>query len=408
MTGPVRRFYLATLLGAVGNGLILSLSVVYLHDIRHQSIFFSEMVLTINGFTVILLSGPIGSLTDKLGPLRVMVVGLLVEGAGLCVYAFATTRVSIVATSILIVLGGSAVWGPSSVLLTRLVAHHHRQSAYGLNFQLLNLGIGVGLAVSALIVNLHDSSTFTALYLGTALMTLCTAGVMVSLAPYGRAVEAKDPQPGDQRGGWREVLADRRLRRFISASLVLVVCGYGSIETGFSLYIVNVAHLSVKFIGIIFIFNTVTIVVGQPFTIRLIQGRSRTMVMCVVGLLWGSSWLLVATTVLLPHYVALGVLCLSTVIFAMGETFWSPVAPALVNEMAPEHLRGRYNAASGFTWSLSGVVAPLLTGLFIGSHIGKLWPLFVAGGAIGGGLFATTLRHRLTPQEDGRIAPVTP
>ncbi len=50
--------------------------------------------------------------------------------------------------------------------------------------------------------------------------------------------------------------------------------------------------------------------------------------------------------------------------FALGETLWSPVAPALLNELAPEHLRGRYNSFQSLLWGVSGAIGPMITGLF--------------------------------------------
>jgi MFS family permease len=96
-------------------------------------------------------------------------------------------------------------------------------------------------------------------------------------------------------------------------------------------------------------------------------------------------------------------LCLGQVVFALGETLWAPVAPALVNDLAPEHLRGRYNALSGLVWGVSGTVGPLIAGLFLAGGHGVAWTLTIAIGALVGGLGATTLRRVLTPAEDGRV-----
>jgi len=81
---------------------------------------------------------------------------------------------------------------------------------------------------------------------------------------------------------------------------------------------------------------------------------------------------------------------------------WSPVGPALINDIAPEHLRGRHNAAFGLTWGLSSAPAPLLAGLFLGSTHAHAWPFAIALGALVGGAVLTSLQRRLTPQEDGR------
>jgi len=63
------------------------------------------------------------------------------------------------------------------------------------------------------------------------------------------------------------------------------------------------------------------------------------------------------------------------IVFALGETMLSPVGPALVNEIAPEHLRGRYNAAAGLAWGVSGTLAPAITALYFNdtSEVGGPW-----------------------------------
>ena len=80
------------------------------------------------------------------------------------------------------------------------------------------------------------------------------------------------------------------------------------------------------------------------------------------------------------------------------------MGPSLVNHIAPEHLRGRYNAAFGVTWGVASIVAPLLTGLFLGSSHATMWPFVLCGGALVGGLLMLRLGHRLSAEEDGRVA----
>jgi MFS family permease len=402
-SGPARRFFACTLLSAIGNGMILSFAVVYVHDVRHQSTLFAECLLVGTAIGGLCTAPLAGTLTDRFGPAYLMITGMLVAGCGIGLYAEATTPWGIVSAVAVMVVGQAGGWGPGTVLLTRLVTPAQRQRAYGFNFMLLNLGIGLGLAVNAIFVNLSDASTFTNLYLANAGLTVCCVPVIVSLVRFGRALPASERARHDASvGEWREVLADRRLRHYMIAAFILLLSGYMSLDAGFSLFVTNVVHLSVHFIGIAFIFNTLTIVIGQHFALRFIQGKSRSRIMGVVGLLWAVSWLLIALTNVLPHALSLVVLCVSFSVFALGEIRWMPVSSALVNDIAPERLRGRYNAASGAVWSLTGAVAPLLAVWIMDSRVARLWPLIVAGGALLGGLYATTLRHSLTAHEDGR------
>jgi hypothetical protein len=40
-------------------------------------------------------------------------------------------------------------------------------------------------------------------------------------------------------------------------------------------------------------------------------------------------------------------------LFALGETVLSPISPALVNALATDELRGRYNALASMVWGVS-------------------------------------------------------
>jgi len=89
------------------------------------------------------------------------------------------------------------------------------------------------------------------------------------------------------------------------------------------------------------------------------------------------------------------------VIFAVGEALMSPVGSAFVNDLAPEHLRGRYNAANGLIWGVASTVSPVITGLYFGNGLAHWWPVatgitaLVAAGAF------LALRTQLSPAQDG-------
>ncbi len=410
VVGPVRRFYGATMLSALGTGLIISLNIIYVHLIRHHSIFFATFLLSMNALLGLALTPVIGTLTDKVGPVKVTLVSVVLMTIGLYCYAYTCSAWAFVVVSAILTIGGSGSWSPLSTMLARLIGPEHRQRAFGFNFMFVNLGIGAGALVSSSVVDRHNPLTFTHLYLGTATLTALTGIIYATLWRHGGPVrealdeaEAAEAEPVPAKGGWGEVLGDRRLRNFVLAALFMLICGYGSLEAGFSLFVVTYTKLTIKSIGIVFFFNTLTIVLAQLFVLGRIQGKSRARVMSLVGVLWALSWVFVTFTLHVPAWFALVLLCAAQIVFAIGETLWSPVAPALVNQIAPEHLRGRYNAAFGFTWTISGFVAPLIAALFLATSLGRFWPMFVGGGALVGSLLATRLRHHLTPLEDGLL-----
>lgn len=93
------------------------------------------------------------------------------------------------------------------------------------------------------------------------------------------------------------------------------------------------------------------------------------------------------------------------VVFALGETVWSATVPALVNAIAPEHMRGRYNSAQTLTWSLGATIGPGLAGAMIGAGLGMTWAALVGVGCLSFALIAQALRRGLTPAQDGLTVP---
>lgn len=59
------------------------------------------------------------------------------------------------------------------------------------------------------------------------------------------------------------------------------------------------------------------------------------------------------------------------VVFGIGETFLSPSVSPLVNDLAPDALRGRYNATVNLSWQAGTIVGPLLAGTALGHGAGR-------------------------------------
>ena len=82
----------------------------------------------------------------------------------------------------------------------------------------------------------------------------------------------------------------------------------------------------------------------------------------MVAGLWAVSWVMLGLSGALPVTFAVVAICLSTAVFALGETLSAPIMPSLVNDLAPAHLRGRYNAVQSITWGVSGALGPAIAG----------------------------------------------
>ena len=109
----------------------------------------------------------------------------------------------------------------------------------------------------------------------------------------------------------------------------------------------QVAEVSTRVIGFAFAVNTAVIVGLQFFVLGRITGRRRTRVFMVMSTLWGCPGWCSGSAGLVPGTLAASAAVLVFMaLFALGETMLQPTVPCITNDLALDHLRGRYNAVS--------------------------------------------------------------
>lgn len=402
MNPVVRRVLLGNALSAIGTGLTMPLLIVYLGEVRGLGTSVAGLAIAWLALVSLVLLPLVGVLVDRVGPRPVLMVGLVIEAAGVALLTQVTSATTAFLVATVLAAGSAASWSPQSALLGRLTTPDERPRVFGIQFMLLNLGIGLGGLVAATIVRVENPSSFVTLYYLDALTYLLYVGVLLTLRGVGVG-PAPVQEGADPDAGFREVVADRRLLRVMGMGLVLLTCGYGSLEVGLPVFITIVNDLAVSWVAVAYAVNTFSIVLLQLVTLRLIRGRSRSRLLAVIGVLWGLSWLVVGLTGILPVGAAIALILLSTFIFALGETLWAPIAPALVNDLAPDHLRGRYNSLQSVVWGISSSIGPALAGAMLGAGLLGAWVGIVVVGCLVASVMAIRLRPHLTPELDGRV-----
>ncbi|MET8836686.1 MFS transporter [Micromonospora sp. NPDC004540] len=403
-----RRILVGTLLSAVGRGLTLPFLFIYLTDVRGLSDARAGLVIGWFGAVTLALSPLGGTLIDRFGARRVVLPCLAIEAVGTGSLALVDSTASAFGVMTLVAVGSSAIWAGQNTILASLTGDGERQRVFGLNFALLNLGIGVGGLISGAVVDVARPVTFQAIYVLDAVSYLMPGLILLTLPHVGhRLVEDRAVDAGPGAGGYLAVLRDRPFRRLVLFGLVLTTCGYAQIEVGFAAYSVRVVEVSPRVVAWALAGNTVMIVLSQLLVIRRMEGRSRTGALAAVGAVFATAWLVLGAAGVVGTgnalLAALGVVACSA-IFGFGETMLSPVMPALTNALATDELRGRYNAMSSMIFGISGVIGPVTAGPLIGAANGRLWVAVVVGGCLTASVLALSLRPLLNAAQDGRVA----
>jgi MFS family permease len=387
----------------LGTGLVLPFHVVYLHEVRGFTLSDVGLLLGLPPLMGLLVVGPGGSAIDRLGARRIQlgVLGLLVIGNVLL--AFATTQaVAAVALAINGIAFGMS-WPAWQSVVASVIPTQLRQRYFGVNFTLLNLGIGIGGVVGGFFVDVSDTRTFQTIYLADAVSYL--PALLLLLGPLRHVAGKVDVMGSDDATpmGYLAVLRSPAMASLTVLSFVSSFVGYSQLNAGMPAYARGVGEISTRGLGLAFAANTMVIVLLQLVVLQRIEGRRRTRVIAVMGVVWAFSWVCLGLSGLVPGTAGATLLvaaCAS--VFAFGETLLQPTIPALVNDLAPDHLRGRYNALSSGSFQLAAVIAPPIAGFLIGHALGDVYiGLLVMGCLVCGLVAIAALEPRLSPQVNG-------
>ncbi|MGH3353620.1 MAG: MFS transporter [Nocardioides sp.] len=399
-----RRVLAGFAFASLGNGLTLPFLYVYLAQVRDLGSSTAGWMFAWMGLVGLAAAPGIGALLDRFGPRPVLLGALALEAVSIGSLGFVSGLVPVMAVLAGVVVGASPLWPGTTTLLAGMVPPHGRERAYGFAFLGLNVGIGVGGLVSAFLVDVNRPETFQVLYLCDALAYLAYAAVLALLVRSPRR-SGKSEAADEAGGNWGEVLRDRRAVALFGCGVLAVTFGYGQLEAGATAYAVDVAGVPATALGWAFAANAAVIVCGQVALLRLTSRWRRTTALTCAVLIWSLAWTVLATADLLPVAGAVAAIVVGLAVFGLGETLWAPVVTGLANTIAPDHLRGRYNACLGLTLTLGQILGPAIAGSLIGSGLGHLWALVVVGGTLTTALVLTRLRTLLSVEEDSPAAP---
>jgi MFS family permease len=380
---------------AIGNGMILPFTIIYLHRVRGFEIEIAALTLSFMSI-VGLAAGPIaGTLIDRLGSRRVLLSALFISMAGS--FAFIPVREpwqGFVAAGIS-GAGLASFWPSIQALLSQSVQSHQRSAVFSVHYAALNLGIGIGGITGGFVADISVPITFQRLYVVDAVTFI---PFMLLLATVLRGMGSEPTVVSEEEtvsGSYAQVFKDRVFVRVWLLMVLLVTVGYSQLESSFPAFATGAGGVGTEALGVAFAGNTFFIVISQLIVLKRVEGKRRTDLIFILCVVWGLCWAVTLASGALDAGWAQAGFLMAMVVFAFGETLLSPTIPAIVNDLAPDELRGRYNAVYTLAWSAGSIIGPALAGLFLGAGLAGLFFSGLIVLCVGAGLFGLSLRRHL-------------
>jgi len=325
---------------------VLPFLAFYLTDELNLTPAFVGLVLGTFGFGSIVATLVGGVLSDRLGRRPVLLISQLSTAATLVVLGLTTTPTSVLVLCGLLGLTSNTARPAFSAMMTDIVPAEDRVRAFSLNYWAINLGFAIAPVLGGLLAR----SGYLSLFLVDAATTLVFA-VLVFLR-----VPESHPTLGAPRaeGSMADVLRDR-----VFLSFVLLTFGFAVVFT---------QHLSTlpvqmgddglgpaQYGTVIALNGALIVLVTVPLT-RWLQRYARSRVLAISSLFLGLGFGATMWASTPAEYAA------TIVVWTVGEVIGAAVAPAVVADLSPAALRGRYQGVFGFSFAAAALVAPLVGG----------------------------------------------
>ena len=389
-------------LNYVGTGMFVPFLLIYLHNVRGFGLQTAGLVSAAFagvGMVVALGAGPA---VDRVGARRTAAVSLVLLALGLGAMPLVRQPWEAFAFVAVAGIGRGLFWPGYSTLLIAVTPAAAREGSYAVQRVTSNLGFGLGGLAAGLIVSTGDPSTFTLIFVLNAATYLL---FLVALA-FVREPERTERDAEPSVGGYAFVLRDRAFIGAIVIGGLFAAFGIAQLNSMLPVYAASDLGVSERGIGLIFLFNTLAILVLQLPMAKLLQGRRRVAALALTGLIWAAAWLLaLAAGLWFGVLVATGLLIAVGIVFAVGECLVGVVQGPLVAQLAPERLRGRYTALWLTTSQFGFTLGPALGGLLLAHSATLLW-LVSAGMCVACSAAAVFLGRALPTA--ARLAPISP
>jgi MFS family permease len=365
----------------VGTGMTLPLVIVYLHQSRGLGLAAAGLALSAVGAGGLVGTLAAGPLADRVGAGWTAIGALLLAGAGTLGYLAVHGTASAVAASLAQGAGFAGTWVGVFPLLVRAVAPALRGDVLATNYGLTNLGLGLGSTVAGIVLAVSPDA-FAPLFVADALTYAIFAAWIWRLGDLRRPGAAPGAEAASG-AGYGVVIRDPALLVATGLNLLLVTAGYAQLTSAFPAWATGPVGVSRSVVGFAFAANTWAIAVAQLPILAFVRRRRRTRATAVAGVLFALCWAIVLLAGHVPTAgAASAALVVGAGVFGLGETFLSPSLPAIVNDVAPEDVRGRYVAVYSTSWQIGPMIGPAVAGAALGAG---------AGGALMVGLAAACL-----------------
>ncbi|MFI1722272.1 MFS transporter [Streptomyces sp. NPDC020489] len=380
--GAPRLLAVSWLVKTIGSGLYLTTSTLFFTRVVGLPVHQVASGLTVAGIAALAGAVPLGTLADRFGPRRTYTVLLGVQFATMAALALARTFPAFLTLILVFLLAEQGSTAARGALVATVGEGAERVRLRAYLRVVTNIGITVGAAASALVIQADTEAGYMALLWCTA---LTYPGAAVPLW-WLRTDQTRPAGTSERTGSGWQVLRDRRY------AAVTLICGVLSLQAqvlsfAVPLWVLQHTEAPPVLVSGIVAVNTVLVICLQIRFSRGAEDDGRAARMCRnSGMALFIACVLVAFTGGLGGWSATVLLLLFAAALTFGELWLSAGSFGLSFSLAPDGKHGQYQGFFSLGRGAATAVAPaLIAALCLGDHPRAGWlvlgTLFIVAGA---------------------------
>jgi MFS family permease len=367
----IRILSLATLINTFGNGLFMTIEVIYFTIYVGLTPAQVGLGLSLGGGVSLLFNIPAGHLADRYGPRDITALAYAGEGLSLASFVFIHSFMPFLVMSL--VMGAVGATGQTLRMATiaKFGVGEERVRIRAYTRAVTNLGIGLGAVFAGVALAVNTGSGYITMLLLDA-ATFFGAALVWRRLPY--------VAPTVNKGEPFSFIALKD-KKFVTATLLngVMTLHFVIQNVAIPLWIVHETKAPRWWVAVLMLVNTISVVL---FQVRASKGsgdvREGARMYARAGYLVAAACLLYAFSAGASQIVACVVLVLAALVHVAGELIGSAGSWSIGFGLANQAHQGQYQGVYSMGFGLGGAVGPsLVTALAIG--MGKIGWVILAG-----------------------------
>jgi MFS family permease len=345
-------FLLVLIIDAFGSGLFLPLSILYFQVTANFPLPIIGLTLTVATVCTLPVTLTTGSLVDRFGARRITATSQLIQAVGLSGYLFVHTVPVLLVMALLITAGTRMFYAACSSLTVEIAAPHERDRWFGLVGAIRNVGLGMGGFLAGLVLATNNPTIYHVLIGICALCYLVAGCLLLRLPdPRYRLIEKVAPVQ------YRAILHNHLFLIFLIGNISFLLCSL-MLGTALPVYVTEALHAPAWILGPALALSALLVISCQTIVVRLLEPYRRTRAIGAAALVWCLSCSLFVLALIIPHVLLIPYLLLVVALHTLASLLYGPTVSALIADLAPTALRGRYLATYEFSWGIANAITP--------------------------------------------------